>query len=111
MAPRSPQVDLSHLAMEMKLSFLLRDLVRSEEDWDATPQGQWLGVDIPLEPDVLILIRPQSLVLGAEDVPLMPIQRGLISVLHALNRTLLWSTQDVQKAPADPPTDSSSYVP
>ncbi len=78
---------------------------------DACPLGQWLGVDISLEPGLFILLRPHTVFQEAHSIPLSPSQRGITSLWEAIDRTILWNTNDVRKLSDDPPMDISPFVP
>ena len=78
---------------------------------DASPEGQWLGVDISLEPCPLILVRLHSISKEAQISPLWPFQRGIQSLADAIDRTVLWIASEVMKPLEEPPIDLSAFVP
>ena len=77
---------------------------------EARPQGQWLGVPIPVEPWMFVLLRLLFLILKAGQCQVKPCQRGLRTLMDVLSRTDLWRVSDVLKSSGDPPMDSSPYI-
>ena len=78
---------------------------------DTALEGQWLGVDICLEPRALILVRPNSICEEFRISPLWPSQRGIQSLADAIDRTVLWLASDVRKSLGEPPVQLSPFVP
>ena len=77
---------------------------------EARPQGEWLGVPIPIDPWIFVLLRPSSIVSEAERSRVTPCQRGVQTLLDALNRTVLWSLADIVKQSADAGVDQSPFI-
>ena len=62
---------------------------------DVHPVGKWLGVSIPVEPWVFVLLWPHSFSVTSHDFQLNPRQRGFRTLANVLDRTILWRVADV----------------
>ena len=52
---------------------------------DVRPVGQWLGMSIPVEPWVFVLLRPHSFSVTSHDFQLNPRQRGFRTLADVLD--------------------------
>ena len=77
---------------------------------EARPQGEWLGVAIPINPWVYVLIQPHSINSEAQHYKLSPSQRGLSTLSDAVERTILWTVTHVVKSSGDVPLDLRPYI-
>jgi len=68
-------------------------------------------VAIPLQPLVLVLLRPHLLVVDARSLQLNPGQRGFRKLADVTNRTILWRVANVNRSVEDHVSmDSFSYI-
>ena len=77
---------------------------------EVCPQGKWLGVAIPINPWVYVLLRPHLFNSEAQHYKLNPSQRGLSTLSDAVERTILWTVTDVVKSSGDVPLDTRPYI-
>jgi hypothetical protein len=74
------------------------------------PQGQWLGVPIPVRPWIYILVRPHSIKLEFQDLKFFPVHRGLKTLYDVQENVVLWRATDVVRSSGDPPMDPCPYI-
>ena len=77
---------------------------------EARPVGEWLGVAIPLQPWVFVLVRPENIVDDVKQLTLFSNQRGLRVLTDVLQRTMLWNACDVEKSSGDLPMGGGSFI-